>query len=131
MVFWYLDYANFNSTGMRLGDMSVSSGLGQRLLKLRFKSVIDIILLSYSYIQKLGLSLDCDSIEFSIARGLWHLLHGLLQLVLSERPLAQCIVPVCEMVANVKLMICQIGRTSYGDISLEKNTGSDTEEEDK
>lgn len=65
---------------------SVSSGLGQRLLKLRFKSVIDIILLSYSYIQKLGLSLDCDSIEFSIARGLWHLLHGLLQLVLSERP---------------------------------------------
>ncbi|RID76011.1 hypothetical protein BRARA_B03011 [Brassica rapa] len=24
MVFWYLDYANFNSTGMRLGDMPLA-----------------------------------------------------------------------------------------------------------
>lgn len=45
-------------------------------------------------------------------------------------PVTQCIVPVCEMVANEEVQ-CLTGGKQDGDISLEKNTGSDTEEEDK
>ena len=45
-------------------------------------------------------------------------------------PVTQCIVPVCEMVVNEEVQ-CLTGGKQDGDISLEKNTGSDTKEEDK
>ncbi|CDY37335.1 BnaC02g33530D [Brassica napus] len=55
MVFWYFDYANFNSTGMSL------------------------VTCKLSHQSWVNLSVEAE------ARGLWHLLHGLLQSVLSER----------------------------------------------
>ncbi|KAG5411473.1 hypothetical protein IGI04_007792 [Brassica rapa subsp. trilocularis] len=50
--------------------------------------------------------------------------------IVYEMPVTQCIVPVCEMVVNEEVQ-CLTGGKQDGDISLEKNTGSDTKEEDK
>ncbi|KAH0939525.1 hypothetical protein HID58_006986 [Brassica napus] len=189
MVFWYLDYANFNSTGMRLGDMPLAlttwvvvvERLCHRFSYYVFRwdlgllSPLLVLLVGVSYFIASGmldiaenvsgraklflvltdafldaflilwiftslsktleqLQMKRTSVKLDIYRkfsnALTVLVVASVAWIVYEMPVTQCIVPVCEMVANEEVQ-CLTGGKQDGDISLEKNTGSDTEEEDK
>ncbi|CAF2142821.1 unnamed protein product, partial [Brassica rapa] len=172
MVFWYLDYANFNSTGMRLGDIFsyyvfrwdlgllspllvllvgvsyfIASGMldiaenvsgRAKLFLVLTDAFLDafLILWIFTSLSKTleQLQMKRTSVKLDIYRkfsnALTVLVVASVAWIVYEMPVTQCIVPVCEMVANEEVQ-CLTGGKQDGDISLEKNTGSDTEEEDK
>ncbi|CAN7124679.1 unnamed protein product, partial [Brassica rapa subsp. narinosa] len=139
MVFWHLGYANFNSTGMRLGDIKTVSQILCVSMDLGLLSPLLVLLVGVSYfiaseMLDIAENIKRTSVKLDIYRKFSNALTVLVVVsaawIVYEMPVTQCIVPVCEMVVNEEVQ-CLTGGKQDGDISLEKNTGSDTKEEDK